>query len=42
VIKTHHGKQVTNKAAHIVLCVNLHEEKEVLGLWIAENEGAKF
>lgn len=42
VIKTHHGKQVTNKSAHIVLGVNLRGEKEVLGLWIAENEGAKF
>lgn len=42
VIKTHHGKQVTNKAAHVVLGVNLRGEKEVLGLWIAENEGAKF
>lgn len=42
VIKTHHGKQVTNKSAHVVLGVNLRGEKEVLGLWMAENEGAKF
>jgi transposase-like protein len=41
-IKIHHGKQVTNKSAHVVLGVNLRGEKEVLGLWIAENEGAKF
>ena len=42
VVKTHHGKQVVNKAAHVVLGVNLKGEKEVLGLWMAENEGAKF
>jgi transposase-like protein len=42
VIKVHHGKQVTNKSAHVVLGVNLRGEKEVLGLWVAENEGAKF
>jgi len=41
-VKIHHGKQVTNKSAHVVLGVNLRGEKEVLGLWIAEAEGAKF
>ena len=41
-VKIHHGKQVVNKSAHVVLGVNLRGEKEVLGLWIAENEGAKF
>jgi putative transposase len=42
VVKMHQGKQVINKSIHIVLGVNLRGEKEVLGLWIAENEGAKF
>jgi putative transposase len=42
VIKAHHGKLVINKSVHVVLAVNLRGEKEVLGLWIAENEGAKF
>ena len=42
VIKAHHGKQVVNKTAYVVLGVNLRGEKDVLGLWIAENEGAKF
>jgi transposase-like protein len=42
VVKVHHGKQVVNKSAHVVLGVNLAGEKEVLGLWLAENEGAKF
>ena len=41
VIKVQQHKQVINKSAHIVLGVNLRGEKEVLGLWIAENEGAK-
>lgn len=42
VVKVHHGKQVVNKSAHVVLGVNIKGEKEVLGLWLAENEGAKF
>ena len=42
VIKAHHGKQVVNKTAYVVLGVNLRGEKDVLGLWIAENEGAKL
>jgi len=36
------NKQVINKLAHVVLGVNLCGEEEVLGLWLAENEGAKF
>lgn len=42
VVKVQHAKQVVNKSAHVVLGVNLRGEKEVLGLWLAENEGAKF
>jgi transposase-like protein len=42
VVKVHHGKQVVNKSVHVVLGVNLKGEKEVLGLWVAENKGAKF
>jgi putative transposase len=42
VIKVQQNKQVVNKCAHVVLGVNLRGEKEVLGLWLAENEGAKF
>lgn len=42
VLKVRHGKQVINKSAHIVLGLNLRGEKEVLGLWLAESEGAKF
>ena len=42
VVKVQQNKQVINKAAHVVLGVNLRGEKEVLGLWLNENEGAKF
>lgn len=42
VVKVRHNKQVINKSAHVVLGVNLRGEKEVLGLWLAETEGAKF
>ena len=42
VVKVRQNKQVINKSAHVVLGVNLRGEKEVLGLWLAENEGAKF
>ncbi len=41
-VKVHHRKQVVNKSAHVVPGVNLEGEKEVLGLWLAENTGAKF
>jgi transposase-like protein len=30
------------KSVYMALAVNFEEKKEVLGLWIAENEGAKF
>lgn len=42
VVKVQQNKQVINKSAHVVLGVNLRGEKEVLGLWLAENEGARF
>jgi putative transposase len=31
-----------NKAIHVAIAVNLASHKEVLGLWAAQNEGAKF
>src|SRR5205823_10111005 len=34
-----HGQ---NKASYVVLGVNLEGQKEVLGLWVAQTEGAKF
>lgn len=42
VLKARHGKQVANRCAHVTLGLNLRGEKEVLGVWIAESEGAKF
>lgn len=42
VVKVRHNKQVINKAIHLALGINLEGHKELLGMWIAENEGAKF
>jgi putative transposase len=33
---------IQNKAIYVVLGVNLEGQKEVLGLWVAQTEGAKF
>jgi len=42
VLKIRQDKQVLNKAVYLALGVNLEGHKELLGLWISENEGAKF
>jgi putative transposase len=42
VVKCHQDKRVINKAIYIALAVNCEGRKELLGLWIAENEGSKF
>lgn len=42
VIKCHHDKRVINKSVYLALAINLAGQKELLGLWIAENERAKF
>jgi putative transposase len=34
--------QVVNKAAYMVVGINLEGQKDVLGIWIGENESAKF
>ena len=36
------SRMVKNKAVYVALGVTRDGEREVLGLWIAENEGAKF
>ena len=41
-IKVRHEKKVINKAFYLALGVNMEGEKELLGIWISENEGAKF
>lgn len=41
-IRDAESRQVKNKAVYVALGVNNDGEREVLGLWIANNEGAKF
>ena len=41
-IKIRHGAVVKNMAVHIALGIQVDGHREVLGLWIAENEGASF
>ena len=40
--KVREDKHVVVKAAYVVLGVNMHGEKEVLGIWIGANESSKF
>lgn len=42
VVKIRQDKQVINKAIYLALGVNMEGHKELLGMWLAENEGAKF
>lgn len=42
VVKIREGGVVDNRAAHLVIGVDVEGFKHVLGIWIAENEGAKF
>jgi transposase-like protein len=42
VVKVRQNKQVVNKSIYIALGIDLEGHKQLLGLWIAETEGAKF
>lgn len=42
VVKVRDNQRVINKAIFVALGINLSGNKELLGLWLAENEGAKF
>jgi putative transposase len=42
VVKVRQNKQVINKSIYVALGIDLSGKKDVLGLWISENEGAKF
>jgi transposase-like protein len=42
VLKIRQDKRVINKAIYLALGVNLEGQKELLGMWLSENEGAKF
>ena len=41
-LKIRQDKQVIKKAVYLALGVNMDGHKELLGLWLSENEGAKF
>jgi putative transposase len=42
VVKIRQDKRVINKAIYLALGVTQEGKKELLGLWLSENEGAKF
>jgi putative transposase len=42
VVKIRDQGTVTNKSAYLAVGVNIQGTKEVLGLWLESNEGAKF
>jgi len=42
VVKVHQDKRVIKKAVYLALGINTAGLKELLGLWISENEGSKF
>ena len=42
VVKVRQDGRVINKAIYLALAVNMEGHKELLGLWMSENEGAKF
>ncbi len=42
VVKVRHDNQIVNKSVYLALGINCDGHKELLGLWIAETEGAKF
>lgn len=41
-IKVKHNGQIINKAVYLAIAVTMDGTKDVLGMWTAENEGAKF
>ena len=42
VVKVHQDHQVKRKTIYLALAINMEGYKELLGIWIAETEGAKF
>ena len=42
VLKIRQDKRVINKSLYLALGINIHGHKELLGMWLAETEGAKF
>lgn len=41
-VKMRENGHVANRSIHLALAINLEGKKELLGLWMAENEGAKY
>ena len=42
VLKIRHSQRVINKSVYLALGVDIEGHKQLLGLWLAETEGAKF
>jgi putative transposase len=42
VVKVRDSSHIQNKAIHLIVGINTLGRKEVLGLWVTHNEGAKF
>ena len=42
VVKVKENQRVSNKAVYLALGVTLNGNKELLGMWLSQNEGAKF
>ena len=42
VLKIRQDKRIIKKSIYLALGINLEGQKELLGLWVAETEGAKF
>ena len=42
VVKIRQDKRVINKSIYLALGINLDGQKELLGMWLSETEGAKF
>ena len=42
VVKVYHDHQVLNKTIYLALTISMEGYKELLGIWIAEHEGASF
>lgn len=42
VLKVRQDKRIINKAVYVALGIDMDGKKDILGLWMSENEGAKF
>jgi transposase-like protein len=42
VVKVKQDKHIINKAVYVALGIDTEGKKDVLGIWLSENEGAKF